>query len=269
MFPEESTLVVRSLLSFSVTTGKAAYSTGGQTKAPSIPALVLTFPTPELSKSGAFIDLQHDGQLGYCSGAATPMIKPHAMEPSVSDPFPGGFEAHADEHGVIVSDNARVIGVSTGNDDVATTRLKFRLRNWSARLSKTRTSRSGTGVLARLSRRLFGMESKLLYKRGSAQLDFAETGRSASVRMGLPRRNGLDISSPDQDPSFSSVTVDNEKRSSGSSKSTRASRYAIDLDERHAVFDSAQKNRLLKPGLSRLAMSIGSPWKAWIERLRG
>ena len=245
---------------------KQQYSTGVQTKAPSIPALVLTFPTPELSKSGAFIDLQHDSQLGYCGGAATPMIKPHTVEPSVSDPFSGGFEAHADEHGVIVSDNARVIGLSTGNDEVAR-RLKFRLRNWSARLSRTRTSRSGTGVLARLSRRLFGMQSKLLYKRGSAQLDFAETGHSAS--MGLPQRNGLDISSRDPDSSFSSMKVDDEKRSSGSLKSTRASRYAIDLDERHARFDSARKNHLLKPGLSRLAKSMEGSWKAWIERLRG
>ena len=248
---------------------KQQHSTGVQTKAPSIPALVLTFPTPELSKSGAFIDLQHGSQLGYCGGTTTPMIKPHTVEPSVSDPFPGGFGAHADEHGVIVSDNACVIGVSTDNDDVATTRLKFRLRNWSTRLLRTRTSRSGTGVLARLSRRLLGMQSKLLYKRGSAQLDFAETSRSASVRMGLPQRNGLDIWSPDPDPSSSSVTVDDEKRFSGSSKLTRASRHAIDLDERHAVFDSAQKNRLLKPGLSRLAMSMGSPLKAWIKRLRG
>ena len=245
---------------------KQLYSTAVQTKAPSIPALVLTFPTPELSKSGAFIDLQHDSRLGYCGGAATPMIKPHTVEPSVSDPFSGGFEAHADEHGVIVSDNARVIGFSTGNDEVAR-RLKFRLRNWSARLSRTMTSRSGTGVLARLSRRLFGMHSKILYKRGSAQLDFAETGHSAS--MGLPQRNGLDISSRDPDGSFSSVKVDDEKRSSGSSNSTRASRYAIDLDERHARFDSARKNPLLKPGLSRLAKSMGGSLKAWIERLRG
>lgn len=242
----------------------AGINVGGvQAKAPSIPALVLTFPTPELSKSGAFIDVQHDS---HCGGTATPMIKPHIVEPSVSDPFPGGFEAHVDEHGVIVSDNVRVIGVSTGNDDVAR-RLKFRLRNWSARLSKRRTFRSGTGVFARLSRRLFGMQPKLLYKRCSAQSDFAETGHSAS--MGLPQRNGMDISSRDPDASCSSVKVDDEKRSSGSSKSTRASRHAIDLDERHAGFDSAQKNRLLKPGLSRLAMSMGSPLKAWIERLRG
>ena len=267
MFPEESTLVVRSYFPSVLLQVKQQYSTGVQTKAPSIPALVLTFPTPELSKSGAFIDLQHDSQLGYCGGAATPMVKPHTVEPSVSDPFSGGFEAHADEHGVIVSDNVCVIGFSTGNDDVATTHSRFRLRNWSARLSRTRTSRSGTGILARLSRRLFGMQSKLLYKRGSAQLDFAETGHSTS--MGLLQRNGLDISSRDPDVSFSSVKVDDEKRSSGSSNSTRASRYAIDLDERHARFDSARKNRLLKPGLSRLAKSMGGSLKAWIERLRG